>query len=365
MKALVRARPHVFAVVQLPPKVTGLTAMNEAMVSVLDQADVLAGVASTSPRPDASRPVALAGRMLSTLAAIKGLAAARRRGASTLYMSCDGGIGLALNLLVVLAARLLRMRVWLHHHSFAYINRRSALMNTLIAFSPRATVHIALCDDMLDGLRLRYAASWRQRGTEGVVLSNAFAIPAASQPSASRADGPLVLGHLSNLTVEKGALRVAALFQEALAAGHDVRLIVAGPTDDRRIETRLRDLIARYPDRVEWPGPVRGEAKAVVLSRIDAFLFPTSYVNEAQPLVLLEALAAGAAVVATGRGCIACDLRHVPGLIADDADFETAALSWVSEASTTSRPDREACREAFSALKRQSDSQLADLVSRI
>jgi glycosyltransferase involved in cell wall biosynthesis len=45
------------------------------------------------------------------------------------------------------------------------------------------------------------------------------------------------------------------------------------------------------------------------LAQVDVFLFPSRYRHEAQPLVILEAQAAGARVVATNVGCVSSMLR--------------------------------------------------------
>ncbi len=78
-------------------------------------------------------------------------------------------------------------------------------------------------------------------------------------------------------------------------------------------ERRVRSWIESRPEpslAVELVGARTGEAKADELAWADLFVFPTSYRNEGQPLVVLEAMAASLAIVAT-------DYRGIPDTVRD------------------------------------------------
>jgi glycosyltransferase involved in cell wall biosynthesis len=55
---------------------------------------------------------------------------------------------------------------------------------------------------------------------------------------------------------------------------------------------------------IKYYGPVLGDAKKEFFAELNTFVFPTRYRNEAEPLVILEALMNGCPVVANNRGCI-------------------------------------------------------------
>jgi len=55
---------------------------------------------------------------------------------------------------------------------------------------------------------------------------------------------------------------------------------------------------------VEYLGAQYGEAKKEILDKIDVFVFPTFYANEAFPLVILEAMQLGLPVISTFEGAI-------------------------------------------------------------
>ena len=106
---------------------------------------------------------------------------------------------------------------------------------------------------------------------------------------------------LSRFVREKGVYELLEGFRQASERLRDLTLVMAGDGPerealDRWVESRgLRD-------RVRFTGFVRGEDKAKVLLDADIFVFP-SY-SEGCPMSLLEAMAAGLAIIATAVGGI-------------------------------------------------------------
>jgi glycosyltransferase involved in cell wall biosynthesis len=79
--------------------------------------------------------------------------------------------------------------------------------------------------------------------------------------------------------------------------------------------------------KAEYIGPVFGEAKEVFYRQLDVFLFPTKYANEAEPLVVYEALRQGVYVIACDRGAISEMLRNGAGVaFSQNQIIESAAL---------------------------------------
>lgn len=357
--------PHVVAIVQLPPPVTGLSSVNQQMVAELAGSGKLKTVVNVAP-PVGARGI---GKQLARLGLTAGAAGtlnrARRDGATSLYMPSDGGPGMIWNIALVGLARLLGYRVWVHHHSFAYINRRSWLMWLQLWLAPSGTRHLVLCDTMLAGLERRYPTVWSRRGHSGSVLGNAFLVPTLDTPTPR--GGPLVIGHLSNLTVEKGAVRFIELFRAAQAEGLDLRARIAGPIGDAETQQAIEAAARDHGDSFEWLGPVYGGEKTRFYESIDAFVFPSDYANEAQPLVLLEALAAGAAVLASERGCMTCDHANSPGLIASSAEFQDRALVWLRESVVASArfEIQSKATETFAAIRAQAQRQVAAVTAEI
>jgi glycosyltransferase involved in cell wall biosynthesis len=97
-------------------------------------------------------------------------------------------------------------------------------------------------------------------------------------------------------------------------SGLDVEMVLAGPMDEetrRIVEPRRAQL-----SRCHYRGALGPAEVSRFYAEIDVFLFPTRHPHEAEPLVVLDALAAGVPVIATDRGCIAYLLDESSGSIA-------------------------------------------------
>jgi len=111
--------------------------------------------------------------------------------------------------------------------------------------------------------------------------------------------------HLSTLCRQKGALVILSAIPLVLQKRRDVKFILAGEwarKEDRLAADSLirREALEKY---LLWPGHVTGERKEQLYQSADLFLFP-GIQPEGQPLVLLEAMAAGLPVLYTDRGCV-------------------------------------------------------------
>jgi glycosyltransferase involved in cell wall biosynthesis len=266
-----------------------------------------------------------------------------------LYLSADGGLGLLYNLLVITFARLTRYSIFLHYHSFSFINRRYRLMALLVAFSGRQATHIFLCHDMRD----RFRAQYHFEGPS-LVCSNARFVP-PKRPSLRQYDGdrPLRLGLLSHLNGAKGLYDFLSLLRNAKEQKLRVCGILAGPPVSTADEEAISEAQSELGDYFDFRGPLYGEAKDAFYEEIDVFLFPTRFRVEAQPVVLFEALAHGVPIISYARGCIASDIEEDGGyVIPTNADFVLNALPrikiWLEKPATLG-----ASRAAASQLSRK------------
>jgi glycosyltransferase involved in cell wall biosynthesis len=323
-----RAGPAVIAVAQLPPPVIGFALASQQLIEGWRSRHPMRVLDTTGIR-GATGLRKHAGRQAATWRA--GRAIARQPG-GVCYLACEGGLGLAYTLQLVVAARRAGLPTYLHHHSFAYLDRPRPLMHAILAAGPDIH-HILLCETMRDAFARSYG-----RPVTASVLSNAAFVPPA--PPAPPPAGPLTLGHLSNLNRDKGLHTFLDLLRQALAVGMDVRGILAGPAalaaDRQAIAAARREL----GDRLDYRDAVYDEDKARFYREIDLFVFPTRYANEAQPVVLFEALAAGAQVLSHDRGGITAQVAGDGLIVARDADFVAPALAWIAAHGLASRADR-------------------------
>jgi glycosyltransferase involved in cell wall biosynthesis len=111
--------------------------------------------------------------------------------------------------------------------------------------------------------------------------------------------------HVGTLSLAKGALELLGAAARVVASRGDVEFVLAGPwlrEEDRR---EAEAVVARsgLASHVTYPGQVDRARKAELLVSADVFVFP-GLQQEGQPLVVLEAMAAGLPVVFTDRGCL-------------------------------------------------------------
>ena len=125
---------------------------------------------------------------------------------------------------------------------------------------------------------------------------------------------PLVLGYLSVINHGKGLDLLVAAAEGLLAEGRDLRLRMAGRALDRPYARGLQRTLNRGPlrDRHEWLGEVDLPGKVRFLHECSAFSVP-SRIPEARGVAVMEALAAGAPVVAPAAGVYPELLGLAPG----------------------------------------------------
>lgn len=351
------AQQILVAVGQFPPPVTGFAHITACVVEALRaQCGVVAvNIGATTGRKGIAKHFE---RVMLTLRACAVLLSRRLRGDSrTCYVACEGALGLVYTIMMVAAARALGYRIMLHHHSFNYVDRPNALMRALLVIGGDL-VHVFLCSDMRDRFEQAYG-----RIVRSTIVSNAaFVTPAPARPR-SRDDDRLALGHLSNLTREKGLHLFLDLVRGQVAAGRAVRGVLAGPValeEDRRL---IEAACGELGSALSYRGPLYGAQKDAFYEEIDVFVFGTSYVNEAQPTVLFEALAAGCKVLSFDRGCIARQVEEDGLVLPQSADFLVGCMGWLDGNEDRIQPERPATRARYIArhqAARETVSRLID-----
>ena len=326
----------------LPPPVHGASLVTARLLErvreqVGDVRVVDVGGSGAGARFAASRAWA----HLRALAVVVGLPAG-----AVVYVSLSGGLGLWYQVPLFVAARLRGLRVVAHHHSYAYLTARAVPMVLVTRLLGPGDRHLFLSGIMRTAFRRRYSSRAEHR-----VVSNAHVVTPAPVGPPRPATGDLVLAHVSNLGVSKGS--VAAVGACGVLRRRDPRatLTLVGPCGDE--ETAAA--IAAAGDAVRWLGPLPTEGVYEALDGADVFLFPSSYVNEAEPLVVLEALSRGVPVIATRRGALP-ELLPDEWLVESPDPDEIAARVEALCSGPTWRADTAArARALFAARRADSD----------
>ncbi len=331
----------LLAIGQFPPPVHGFSAVTEAMADVLEQQGEVQRV---NLAPLSSR-VGLqeASRILRCLIAMFALVVARLRGARQAYIPCEGGRGLLFTLALARVARALGYEVTCHHHSYAYINAPSRLMWRLTRPPLDQMRHVFLSSDMRAAFEARYGPTARA----SVISNAAFVSPATGVVAVPREGARLRLGLLSNLSAEKGAVTLLDLVEHLHAMGISVEADLAGPVADEDFARVLRAHPAVSEGRARLLRPVYGAAKSSFFEGIDIFVFATRYLNEAEPMVVFEAMAHGVTVVARDRGTIRSQIAGIGHLVPPEADFCSSFSEWLGGRRTPADFDRATVHAAF------------------
>jgi glycosyltransferase involved in cell wall biosynthesis len=337
--ALPTGRRRVIAIGQFPPPVNGLSHITRQMVQLsrethdVTSVNILAG-------PGPGGLLRHIRRLCRTLYACSHLIRNAWQRKRICYLACEGNGGLAYTTLVAGTARLFGYTLFLHHHSFSYIDRSMSLMKAVMAAGGSRAIHVFLCTTM----RERFEQRYRTTPSSAIVSNAAFVPPVPAPPVPEPAipepagppgpeDRPLVIGLLSNLNREKGLYLFLDLLRQISALKLNVRGVLAGPVaqNDDMIEVNLA--LKELSPRLSYRGSLYGDAKTQFYEELDVFVFPTIYANEAQPTVVFEALASGTLVISYDRGCIATQVRQHGLLLARDQAFVPAATAWIADLS--------------------------------
>lgn len=340
---------HLFMIGTFPPPMHGMAAVNAAVRDVLRQAGTEPQVIDlAAPSLDRSLRARL-GRLPRVLRGLVHLAGTRGLGGRKLYMSVSGGLGQVYELLFLMLVRIRGMRVFLHHHSFAYLDTPSRLTQWLVQFAGSDAVHITLSSKMAERLKNVYGPA------HVAPISNAVFFVSTKRGAPPVRDRLKTIGFLSNISAQKGVFDFLNLCEVMRDNGLPLRALLGGPFQDGETERQVRERLMLLPN-VEYVGPKYNVEKDSFFSGIDAIVFPTRYVNEAEPVTLHEAMSRGISVVAYGRGCIPEIVGPNCGLVIDpQAPFVPAALAqikaWLDDS------------EAFEAASRAAAQRFAETYS--
>ena len=356
-------RPTVIVVGPLPPPVHGAAVVTAAMRERLRSiSHVVVVNTSAGARRGARYHMRRLIRHSQCLAA---LVRHRRAARRCLYITTPAGAGLLYTVVLALGARLLGYQVVLHHHSFAYLVRRSVPMGVVDRVVGPRSAHVVLCT------RMRYELRRQYRTDRIVAICSNAGLVEDGQPvvrSSSRAAG-LTLGYLGLLTREKGLEDVIATFEATRNRGVATAVALAGMAGSRADDRMLLDARRRLGAQLREYGPVAGDAKDRFFGGLDVFLFPTR-LAEAEPLVVLEALARGVPVVAYDRGCIGEELVGGGVVVPPSEPFVEHAATYIERLAREpgfALAERTRAREAFERLRaasRRPEEVLAALLNR-
>lgn len=338
----------------LPPPTHGLSVISAHMLDALALGGTKVHVFDLTPR-SMFTPLSQWVRYLWTLLNSKYTQ-------SILYLPLSGGLRQMVDLFFVVPASFSGCQIFIHHHSFAYLNAKPWFSRFIFRFLKKS-IHVALCSKMGELLSREYGID----PSNIRVLSNAAFIDSAP-PAPIRFKGSaseITLGFLSNITAEKGIFLFFETLEVLRINNLACRALIAGPVSVE-IRAEFEKKLKNSPDTVHL-GAVYGDAKHDFFRSVDILLFPTLYANEAEPVTLWEAMSHGIPVIALERGCIQGMVPGTAGrVLPEPAAFTSAVVEEVANILRTEglqRQQGDAARVAFEEAQNHSREVLGLLVS--
>ena len=310
----------------------------------------------TVPKRESSRTLHHLSRLGLVGRALCILALHRQRSGAVVF-SVDAGYGMYYTIVLAYVARRLRYLTVFDHHSYAYVKQHSKPMAVLLLVGGPQSMHVFKCGIASDAFQRIYRRSVLTR-----VVGVAYAVDAPPRPPQYSSHGrTLTLGHLGNLSFDKGLADVLRVGGAAVERGIATQLVLAGPCTTPEVRRAVEQAVSR--GIAEYRGPVQSDDKAAFFDDVDVFLFPSRYRNELAPVVIWESLSYGVPVIGYKIGCLTQETAGEGGLIIDPTeDFVGIALDrieqWVRSPAVFRAAQREASQRASEGRERATNQAL-------
>lgn len=241
----------------------------------------------------------------------------------SVYLGLSGGNGQAYDTLFAGICRVFGRNLYVHHHSYQYLDRPRWLSRLLFVVSGKNAVHIVACEKMANDLKRLYPIVSEVRIISGIAALEPWKNEVTTRQQIK------IIGFLSNISIEKGVLEFLEIASRADQAKLPIRFLLAGPYHDDEIKCLVEAQLAVLPN-ITCVGAVYGSDKLAFFDSIDIFLLPSH--NESEGLVIHEAMSRAVPVIAYSRGCIEQIVSDPVGLrLAPAADYVTAAINKIGD----------------------------------
>lgn len=284
------------------------------------------------------------------------------RKVAKVYFSISGDKGKLFDLPFMLVSGVFANNIYVHHHSFLYINKQDFLFKCLLWAGNNKIIHIALCSEMKAGLMANYQISNEKID----ILSNIVFIENETH-NTSFSDEIKTIGFLSNISFEKGIKEFIWVHQQLnKVLDHLIIAKIAGPFLGAAEQQYVEEM-CRLDQSIKYVGSVYDEDKIKFFNDIDVLLFPTF--NDAEPLTIYEAYTSSVPVIAWSRGCIAGMIGNGLGYSIDaEESYQEAALNKLIEWIKQPQLYKEVIsvgHKKFLTYKKQCQSELVHVIKQL
>jgi len=217
---------------------------------------------------------------------------------------CQTVIGFLRDAVFIFSSRLFGASIIIHLRG-SYFRTLYERSNLLIRFIIKYTLKLVSRVIVL-GESLRYIFEGLVPSSRIAVVSNGIEDPFKNNfdRKKKKIKDSIKILYLSSLAKEKGYLDVIRSIPLVISKYQSVMFLFAGEYWNKKDEIFAKDYITdnKLANWVRHLGIITGEKKFELFFSSDIFVFP-SY-NEGQPIVLIEAMAAGLPIITTDTGAI-------------------------------------------------------------
>ncbi|NHZ87010.1 MAG: glycosyltransferase, partial [Planctomycetia bacterium] len=161
------------------------------------------------------------------------------------------------------------------------------------------------------------------------ILSNAVFLKSSNVHEFNNNENDMTIGFLSNISFEKGIKEYFEVLKKLIKDGYSVNGLIAGSNTNIKSKKYLDSNLEELKE-ICYLGKIVAKEKEDFLNKIDLLLLPTKYKNEAEPLVIHEAMSHGIVVIAWNRGCISNMISQNTGLVIEkDKQYVNSAVNQI------------------------------------
>ena len=291
---------NIIAFVDLPPPAQGISIVSSWVVQFLKDQPIKLEVVNTLA--SRSRMYSLT-RLTKFLVSFAKVLAAPPK--STIYIALSHGQTLYLQMLIIFLAKFKKLRVLAHHHTYLPITQPRKLINLIChTFIKNKVEHIFLSDEMKE----QYFRIWSPREKLWVVTNHQVAFNRTNGLIKTRKFPGRNMTYSGRMSSEKGFWDAAAVSRKILSHNKHMSATFLGPIMELPISKEILNLKDEFGDRFEHISIYDENVLQSKLYASSYFLFPSRYVNEASPLVVLEAQALGNICITSDLGSLSHDV---------------------------------------------------------
>lgn len=303
---------RVIVIADLPPPAQGISIVTAWVADFLQQNGIKASIIDTTAKRRRFYVLRRISKFVKAYMIITRISTP-----STLYIPLSHGTSLLLQTLIVKKAKSKKFRIIVHHHTFLPINNPKLLINKICHSLLKKNVeHIFLSNYMQE----KYIKIWNPEGKCWVVTNHRVATNRLKDINLEKRITGAEVCFSGRLSAEKGFWEAIATTEQLLLRFPDMRANFLGVAEGSDVENEIIRVKEIFRERFNHMSAYEVRKLAQVLSQTTFYLFPSKYINEASPLVVLEAQAAGNVCFTSDIGSLTTDVI-APG-------FASSILNW-------------------------------------